>query len=654
MKRGLARISVTASVTALSFIACISAGCSSSQSSGTPAPATGAAGALQAATGVAWIVHEDPTYKTIDFAAPLNGDVPLPAGASAAESVLAFLETNKAIFQMRDPKSELTVESSEVDPDDGRTHVRFDQQVGGVPVEDMVWIATLSAAGELEHMSGEYVPSLDTMALVPAITQGVATTTALADLATKFPSVAPSSILPQAATLVVFAAQGKPTLAWNLQFVIADATHNQTVASYVDAQLGTLVWEGSTDKQAATTLAAQGTLAFAPWNQTDAVNVPVSGSTPATLDAVISSVAVAKGPINIEIKTTANAASSTAIKNTSTTPGQWTDSTMPAGEAVDAQNNAALVMTWYQTALKRLSYDGNGGVVLSIINVNGDNDPDNAYWSDSDHAMHYGDGLPDIGHYPTAASLETVAHELTHGVTSKTSKLTYTDNQSRSLNEAFSDIFETFFMQARGGQDDAHLFTFSEDTDRDGIGFRDLAHPQTNTQLLENTGSTHLDNVSQYDDSVDCHIASTIVSNAFYLMTHGGTHESSGMKIPCGIGWAASLKLFWEIEHYDMRPTEHFDTLALKVLQEAKKEQLPLAAVACSFVATGALSAADATKNWGVTCPAGNDGGAPDAGGSDGGDGGASLVTPMGPLVVCQTGPLVGGGDAGSGGSLTH
>ena len=53
---------------------------------------------------------------------------------------------------------------------------------------------------------------------------------------------------------------------------------------------------------------------------------------------------------------------------------------------------------------------------------------------------------------PLSGSLDIVAHELTHGVTSSSSNLIYM-NESGALNEAFSDIMGTsveFFFQPPG------------------------------------------------------------------------------------------------------------------------------------------------------------------------------------------------------------
>ena len=87
----------------------------------------------------------------------------------------------------------------------------------------------------------------------------------------------------------------------------------------------------------------------------------------------------------------------------------------------------------------------------------------NAFWCDDCGpggigVMFFGNGIPSNFTLrgqtvaPLSGSLDIVAHELTHGVTSSTSNLIYMD-ESGALNEAFSDIMgiaTEFFFQPVG------------------------------------------------------------------------------------------------------------------------------------------------------------------------------------------------------------
>ncbi|MYW14158.1 M4 family peptidase, partial [Streptomyces sp. SID2955] len=61
------------------------------------------------------------------------------------------------------------------------------------------------------------------------------------------------------------------------------------------------------------------------------------------------------------------------------------------------------------------------------------------FWDDSCFCMTYGDGT---GNTHALTSLDVAGHEMTHGVTSNTAGLEYSD-ESGGLNEATSDIFGT-------------------------------------------------------------------------------------------------------------------------------------------------------------------------------------------------------------------
>ena len=146
--------------------------------------------------------------------------------------------------------------------------------------------------------------------------------------------------------------------------------------------------------------------------------------------------------------------------------------------------------------------------------------------------MMFGEGLPegfvlsDTGQYVDyfAGALDIVAHEVTHGLTDRSSQLIY-ENESGALNEAFSDIIGTsteFFYQTPGSGPRQADYLIGEDVVRPG-GIRSLSNPQS-------FGDP--DHYSRRflgpDDNGGVHINSTIVSHAFYLAIEGGTNRTSG------------------------------------------------------------------------------------------------------------------------------
>lgn len=109
---------------------------------------------------------------------------------------------------------------------------------------------------------------------------------------------------------------------------------------------------------------------------------------------------------------------------------------------------------FYNKVFQRNSLDGNGMTLRSSVHV-GEIDQtgklgpmNNAFWNGEQ--MAYGDGDGIIFQRFTR-SLDVVGHELTHGVESFTSNLTYRA-QSGALNEHFADVFGILVRQFKRGE----------------------------------------------------------------------------------------------------------------------------------------------------------------------------------------------------------
>jgi bacillolysin len=173
----------------------------------------------------------------------------------------------------------------------------------------------------------------------------------------------------------------------------------------------------------------------------------------------------------------------------------------------------------------------------------------NAFWCDdcgpgAIGVMFFGNGIPSNVTLrgqtvaPLSGSLDIVAHELTHGVTSSTSNLIYMD-ESGALNEAFSDIMgiaTEFFFQPVGpglGQAD---YLLGEDSFRGSgggpSGIRSAVNP-----LVFNAPDHYSRRFTGPEDNGGVHINSTIASHAFYLAIEGGTNSTSRLSVQ-GVGAA--------------------------------------------------------------------------------------------------------------------
>ena len=111
------------------------------------------------------------------------------------------------------------------------------------------------------------------------------------------------------------------------------------------------------------------------------------------------------------------------------------------GAAVSAHANAADVLKFLSTVLKRNGIDNMGGPVRSSINCVEEDDTDewdNATWFRKQ--MMYGQSKVDGKLRSWALSKDIVGHELTHGITDYTARIEYL-GESGALNESYSDIF---------------------------------------------------------------------------------------------------------------------------------------------------------------------------------------------------------------------
>jgi Zn-dependent metalloprotease len=110
------------------------------------------------------------------------------------------------------------------------------------------------------------------------------------------------------------------------------------------------------------------------------------------------------------------------------------------GAAISAHANAADVLKFLSTVLRRNGVDNMGGPVRSSINCVEENDTkewDNATWYRKQ--MMYGQSKVNGELRSWALAKDIVAHELTHGITDYTARIEYL-GESGALNESYSDI----------------------------------------------------------------------------------------------------------------------------------------------------------------------------------------------------------------------
>src|SRR5215469_7033449 len=120
----------------------------------------------------------------------------------------------------------------------------------------------------------------------------------------------------------------------------------------------------------------------------------------------------------------------------------------------EAYDGAGDTYDFYDRIFQRNSLDDKGMTLISTVHVAevgpaGKFVPmDNAFWNGEQMAYGDGDG---ITFRRFTKSLDVIGHELTHGVQSFTSNLTYY-GQSGALNEHFSDVFGILVRQWKKGE----------------------------------------------------------------------------------------------------------------------------------------------------------------------------------------------------------
>ena len=406
-----------------------------------------------------------------------------PATALAASR--AFLDRHAALFGVPRPGRDLAV--SEVSRTGGRTFVRFQQEYRGLPVVAGELIVQVARNGDIISVNGEASPGLS-LATRPAIGAGRAQRLAVAATAS-IEQVRARGLRASAPELVVYdpALAGDPTrlpgarLAWRMDVRGGRGLVNEWMV--IDAQRGTVlgafnqVMEAAPpadatqricDEQGArATDAANDTLFCDPGDATLVANPGSSGVTDVTL-------------------------------------------TFAATEAA---------YDFYARRFGRNSINGTGMPLISSVRFCFPSLATacpylNAQWNGTQ--MLYGAGW--------ALGDDVVAHELTHGVTSATSKLLYWF-QSGAINESLSDIFGELTDQQNGLGTDTPGVRWLLGEDMPGGAIRNMADPGASVQ---GASADRMRSPNYYSDPslVDrgaVHFNSGVGNKAAFLMVDGGT-----------------------------------------------------------------------------------------------------------------------------------
>ncbi|SPF04992.1 M4 family metallopeptidase [Streptomyces sp. MA5143a] len=188
--------------------------------------------------------------------------------------------------------------------------------------------------------------------------------------------------------------------------------------------------------------------------------------------------------------------------------------------AVDAQYGSDTTWDYYKEVHGRdgIGDDGKG----SYNRVHYGNKLSNAFWNDSCFCMTYGDG--NGTHFGPMVGLDVAAHEMSHGVTSRTARLVYS-GESGGLNEATSDILGTLVEFYAGNAQDAGDYLIGEKVVRPGLGRDALRYMDKPSK----DGSS-ADYWSSSVGSISVHHSSGVANHFAYLLAEGsGTKTINGV-----------------------------------------------------------------------------------------------------------------------------
>jgi Zn-dependent metalloprotease len=408
----------------------------------------------------------------------------------------------------------------------GAAHVRVQQQVDGLPVFEGEAIAHLDPGGIVTSVTDDFRP-VGSVDLTPSVdindaiveTAGIAQVrdgTASADL-----------------TLYV-SADDVTHLAWNVELVRDDGNDPIDQVALIDAHDRAVLLQYSkieTGKPGGGGVTGTGVAAAGTGKSLYAGTVGLG--TEVMSNGTYGLIDLGRGGQQVSDMGHKTSGSGTLDTDADDVFGSGSTSDA-ATVAVDAAYGASMTWDYYRNVHGRNGIRNDGVGAASRVHYG--RSYNNAFWSDACFCMSYGDG--DGRSLGPVVALDVAGHEMTHGVTAATAALVYS-GESGGLNEAISDIFGTSveFYANNASEPGNYLIgekVYTPGTPGDALRYMD--HP------AKDGGS--VDNYSKYTSSLDVHYSSGIANNAFYLLSEGGTNDTSHLTVS-GITRAKAEKIFY-------------------------------------------------------------------------------------------------------------
>lgn len=379
-------------------------------------------------------------------------------GTSTANMALEYLTAASGAMHIDDPENEFSIFAVEQD-DLGMTHVRARQEKNGVPVYGAEVIVH-GRNNTFDFLNGSYFPTME-ISTTPSLTQIGARQIVTGDLK-NIPAYNEEvkmlfKGLKENSELVIYPFKGTFFLAYHV-------TKYQNIIDrweyFIDAHTGEVLHKfqsickfhnhkTSAESEKCNTSVVEELLdGKATANSLDLLNINRSintyqvGTKYYMIDGSrdIFNTAPANMPNDpdgviwtIDAFNTSPEKDNFKYDHVTSANNTWSSKT-----AVSSHFNGGQAYEYFRNVHGRKSINGQGGNIISLINVADDDGSSmgNAFWNGQ--AMFYGNG--DAAFQPLARGLDVAGHEMSHGVIQSTANLEY-QGESGALNESFADVF---------------------------------------------------------------------------------------------------------------------------------------------------------------------------------------------------------------------
>ncbi len=489
----------------------------------------------------------------------IKGIAPHSANAriDARQASVTYLDAVKDVMQIRNPALEFEVSTLETDGI-GQSHQRMRQLYRGIPVYGGE-VVLHSENGLIHALNGRHYPTPDMADVHSVISQSQAIQVATRDLSmrTTFYDLptAQRKLLdygngPESRLVIYHPNEGLklPRLAWH---VSVRPNLIELWEYFVDAKSGTVIHQHNhtcsiDGGRTATAKDLNGI--------TRTINTYQAGTSYYFMDASRSMFSLGQSkfpeePVGIIWTMDAKNTHGKDLKVDHIISGNnsWNN---PG--AVSSHYNGGQAFEYYKTVHTRNSINGQGGNVISLINVTDDDGKgmDNAYWNGK--AMFYGNG--NTSFKPLAGALDVGGHEMTHGVISNSANLEY-QGQSGAINESMADVFGAMIDNANWTMGEGVVLKSAFPSG----ALRDLSNPHNGGTSLNNRGYQPAVLTELYTGDQD----------------NGGVHINSGIpnfaffKFATAVTKAKAEKVYYRALTQYLTAKSQFIDLRLAVIQAA-------------------------------------------------------------------------------------